>query len=480
MKKSALITAFALIIAMSLIMGIMGIVWLNIESQKVSELYNTYVLGIEEINKVQLNYSNMRFALGQIDLGAAAGNPDMVKNNRESFFASKEELERLLNDFELKNISPEIRERIELFRSLELEYSNYVVDFAVMCLAVAENRAQYTEVPEAAMPMRNISGSVAGAITDMVAMQSLEAEKMAEISAEYTVIANVVQTVLIIIIIVVSVFIARFVSRLTAKTLRGVINKLTDLSDSITDSANQLSEASANLAQGSSEQAASIEETSATMNETDSMVQKNAENTRIAAKITADSLAVVEEAGKYMMKMMETMGELKESSNAVGKIIKTIDGIAFQTNLLAINATVEAARTGGDAGRSFGVVAEEVRNLAQQSKKSTASTTDIIALNTNLTNAVGEEAEAVLKLAGQNAKQIEELNKLITEINAASEEQAAGIRQVNTAVSQMEKVTQNNAAVAEETAAASQRMQSEIISLDEVVQITEKLINNKN
>ena len=262
--------------------------------------------------------------------------------------------------------------------------------------------------------------------------------------------------------------------------LKKIIEKLTSASQIIKTSANQLNASSENLAAGSSRQAASIEETSATMNETASMVSQNAESTRVASQIAADVTRSTDESSKHITELMSTMTELKESSDKVGKIVKTIDDIAFQTNLLAINATVEAARAGGDAGRSFAVVAQEVRNLAQKSADASKETAEIIEKNINLTDASRAAAEEVLEISHKNEKQTVDLGKLISEINAASEEQASGIKQINAAVSQMEKVTQENAAVAEENAATSNSMSDEIAHLEEAVNIATNLVKKND
>ena len=272
---------------------------------------------------------------------------------------------------------------------------------------------------------------------------------------------------------------ALFIAGGVEKSLKNIINTLSLSTMNISSSATQLNDASESLATGSSRQAAAIEETSATMNETSSMVAQNAENTRVASQIATTSLNEVNDAGRVMGDLMTTMGELKESSDKVGKIVKTIDDIAFQTNLLAINATVEAARAGGDAGRSFAVVAQEVRSLAQRSADSSRETAEIIEKNIALTDTSRKGAEQVMTIAGSNAKNIENLNKLISEINAASEEQASGIKQINIAISQMEKVTQETAAVAEENAASSNNMKDEVANLEEALEIAKSLVGNK-
>ena len=228
----------------------------------------------------------------------------------------------------------------------------------------------------------------------------------------------------------------------------------------ITSSASQFKDSSANLADGSNKQAAAIQETSATMTETTSMISQNAENTQQATKLAQKSQEEASNGKVKMREMVDSMNQIKESSDAISKIIKTIDDIAFQTNLLAINATVEAARAGGDAGRSFAVVAEEVRNLAKKSAEAAANTTDIIDKNIYLTNSGREISTEVAEVLETVMSEIHNLSKIINEISAASEEQANGVKQVNIALSQMEKTTQSNAAVSEESASAANMLDS--------------------
>lgn len=295
-----------------------------------------------------------------------------------------------------------------------------------------------------------------------------------------TTLIFIVIPVTFVILAVAAALILREINVVVTKPLNIIINKLTDSSKTISVSAGQFAETSENLAVGSSKQAASIEETSATMNETSSMISQNAENTKIASQIADESVQVVDKTEKYMTELMNIMGELKESSDKVGKIVKTIDDIAFQTNLLAINATVEAARAGGDAGRSFAVVAQEVRSLAQRSADASHETSEIINRNIKLTETSRTSVEQVLELTQKNSEQTEKLGKLINEINSASEEQASGIKQINIAVSQMEKVTQENAAAAEENAASSNDIHDEILNLEDAVEIVKNLVGTKN
>ena len=240
-------------------------------------------------------------------------------------------------------------------------------------------------------------------------------------------------------------------------SLRKIIVKLKEMTirfDETTSdvqiASNQLSETCSHVAQSSSIQEANIEEISAAMNETAATITKNAESTRFAVQIAAESRKLIDEAGKYVAELMSTMAELKESSNKIQKIVQMTDGIASQTNILALNASVEAVR-GGEHGRSFAVVAEEVRNLAQKSTQNSQETADIIDSNIAITESSRAVVEQVLDLTQKQITQIANLENLIFEITSASEEQSNGVQQINKAISEMEEHTQDNAASAQES-----------------------------
>jgi len=218
-----------------------------------------------------------------------------------------------------------------------------------------------------------------------------------------------------------TILIKRNTDRLAANTTAS----LRQLESSIEAAVNQINDSAATIAEASNEQAAAVEETSATINETSSMIASNAENTRLAEQLALEAMETANKGMKEMQEMARTMQQINDSSGSISKIIKSIDDIAFQTNLLAINATVEAARAGGDAGRSFGVVAEEVRSLAQKSANEAATTADIIQKNITLTGAGREVSQRVSSSLEQITGKTDQLNKLIGEIRAASEEQAS-------------------------------------------------------
>ncbi len=245
----------------------------------------------------------------------------------------------------------------------------------------------------------------------------------------------------------------------------------------VSSASTQLNSAGQQLAEGSNEQAASIEETSAVMDETSSMVKQNAENTRQANNLSKEATVAAEDGSKKVVSMTSSMEELKKSSSDIAKIIKVIDEIAFQTNMLALNAAVEAARA-GDAGQGFAVVAEEVRNLAQKSAQAAKDTAEIIDKNIELSEQGAEISASVSLALDEIMSKTKDVNMLMDEITAASDEQAKGTSQVTEAIGQMEQVVQQNAATAQESAASAEELKRQSLTLENIVNQLDKMINN--
>ena len=252
--------------------------------------------------------------------------------------------------------------------------------------------------------------------------------------------------------------------RLIVLPLSDSIDTLGQTSSQTTSSAEQVSASSQSLAQGASEQAASLEETSAALEELSSMTQRNAANAQKANDLTRETRAAAERGSSDMQSMTAAMQSIKASSDDIAKIIKTIDEIAFQTNILALNAAVEAARA-GESGMGFAVVAEEVRNLAQRSAQAAKETEAKIA------GAISNTAQGVL-LSSKVAEvldgivgKVRQVDELVAEVSAASQQQTQGINQINHAITQMDQATQSNAASAEEGAAAAEELNAQAMAL---------------
>jgi methyl-accepting chemotaxis protein len=246
------------------------------------------------------------------------------------------------------------------------------------------------------------------------------------------------------------------------------LNQVGETVEQVSSASGQVSSASQSLAEGATEQAAGLEETSSSLEEMASMTKQNADNAQQANTLSSEARKTAGNGTEAMGRMNIAVNDIQKSSDETAKIIKVIDEIAFQTNLLALNAAVEAARA-GEAGKGFAVVAEEVRNLALRSAEAAKNTTAMIDESVkNCKNGVDIAAE-VGKTLGEIVESVSKTTDLVGEIAAASAEQSQGIDQINTAMAQMDKVTQQNAANAEESASASEELNAQSESLQSMV-----------
>jgi methyl-accepting chemotaxis protein len=258
--------------------------------------------------------------------------------------------------------------------------------------------------------------------------------------------------------------------------LKEMARTMGESSNQVASAAAQVSSSSQTLAQGSSEQAASLEETSSSLEELASMTKRNSDNAQSAKHLTTETRQAAEAGNGQMAEMRQAMELIKTSSSDIAKIIKSIDEIAFQTNILALNAAVEAARA-GEAGAGFAVVAEEVRALAQRSATAARETADKIEIaiqNGNQGVSVSEKVAASLEAITGKARQVDDL---VGEIATASREQSQGISQINTAIGEMDKITQSNASTSEESAAAAEELNSQAQVMRGAVEDMRRLVD---
>ncbi len=240
----------------------------------------------------------------------------------------------------------------------------------------------------------------------------------------------------------------------------GVIGGVTEGADQVASASEQVAAASQSLAEGSSHQAASIEETSSSLEEISAMVKQNAEHANEATGMMAEVKDIVDQVSKHMGDMTTAIDEITRSSQETDKIVKTIDEIAFQTNLLALNAAVEAARA-GEAGAGFAVVADEVRNLAMRAAEAAKNTAELIGDTIKAVKNGSELTQATKESFQGNIEISSKVGLLVDEIAEASREQSEGIGQVSMAVAEMDRITQQNAAGAEESASAAEQMNAQ-------------------
>lgn len=248
--------------------------------------------------------------------------------------------------------------------------------------------------------------------------------------------------------------------------LDGIVSVAIEAANVVDSAANEVSQGSNDLSERVQQQAAALEETSATMDEMNSAIQNNTQNANQAADLAQDVQAKATQGSEVMQQTIEAMNSIQASSHKIADIVTLIDGIAFQTNLLALNAAVEAARA-GDHGRGFAVVAGEVRALAQKSAEAAKDIKKLIDESVGRidhgTKLASESGDMLKAITGS----VNEVTAMINEIAKASGEQASGINQVHDAINSIDQVTQQNAALVEETTAASESMSEQARNLSE-------------
>ncbi len=335
---------------------------------------------------------------------------------------------------------------------------------------------QYHDGMEAQQAADVEMASAAKAIVDSI--DELESSLQTQMSA----VAARTNTIMITMAscgIVLGVVLAVVITLSIVRPINRIISGLREGSEQVASAAGQVSSASQSLAEGATEQAAGLEETSSSLEEMSSMTKQNADNAQQANTLATEARKAANDGSESMGRMNTAIQDIQKSSDETAKIIKVIDEIAFQTNLLALNAAVEAARA-GEAGKGFAVVAEEVRNLAMRSAEAAKNTASMIEESVKNSKNGVDIATEVSKVLDEIVQGVGKTTDLVGEIAAASQEQAQGIDQVNTAVAQMDKVTQQNAANAEESASASEEMNAQAESMNDIVAQLAAIVGGKN
>jgi methyl-accepting chemotaxis protein len=250
-------------------------------------------------------------------------------------------------------------------------------------------------------------------------------------------------------------------------SLRSVLGNVVHGAHAVNATSAQIVQGNLDLSQRTEEQASTLEETASSLEQLTATVAQNAEHARQASQLAADASAVAKRGGHAVDQVVETMDEISDASRRITEIIAVIDGIAFQTNILALNAAVEAARA-GEQGRGFAVVAAEVRSLAQRSAAAAREIKELIGASVEKVNVGSTLVDAAGHTMVEVVLSFDKVSALIAEIAQASQEQSSGIGQVNTAIGQMERVLQQNAALVEHATRATEAMNAQAAGLLEM------------
>jgi methyl-accepting chemotaxis protein/methyl-accepting chemotaxis protein-1 (serine sensor receptor) len=459
-----LFVALGVFLGVSLLLG--AVACINIF--RIQREFNAVVL--EDVHKQKLtdsmisHFGNSAQNLIELEESTYAQNPADVERYNNDSRAELEQVEKDMAEFDRLSSSAQDREFLQAMRNASSQYSTLGDQ--------VHRKAASGDLPGAVMLRRTRIVPIDEAIEARAKkFDALESTRIAEATDQARSIVGEslwLVAVLLFAVAVVGVVEAQVVRRLT-RSLRQTIAELCQGSERTVGAASQISASSHSLAQGASEQAAAIEETSASTEEINSMARSNTENSRRAADLVTQSGRKFVETNQSLEQMVAAMGKIKHSSDKISKIIKTIDAIAFQTNILALNAAVEAARA-GEAGMGFAVVADEVRNLAQRCAQATRDTAALIEeaiANSNDGMAKVDQVAVAMRSITDEANQVK---MLVDELSVGSQEQARGIEQIGKAIVQMQQVTQNSAASAEECASAAEELNAESVGVHGIVE----------
>jgi methyl-accepting chemotaxis protein len=449
-----LIGGFLMVAAVALVIGTIGMTQINAIESSGQRMYDENMVLMNTVAQLNQAFLDMRIAVVYSMFSKfSQGNdvsavPDDMKRRDEAGLVLVGKVDKLIINSEQR----------KLFDGFKPDLGAYLAGRDKLIQAtIAGNQEEVVSQLATMTPLgKKLSADLQKMIdlNDELAKQALAGNQAVAGRADW------IMGIVTVLGILMAMALGLGLNRVITKPLNRVIAGLSDGAEQIASASTQVSSASQHLAESTSESAASLEETSSSLEELSSMTKQNADNANQTKAMMGEAQVIVGKVNQNMDQMVKAIAEITKSSEETGKIIKTIDEIAFQTNLLALNAAVEAARA-GEAGAGFAVVADEVRNLAMRAAEAAKNTSSLIE---NTIKAV-KNGNDLTKLTQEAFKENEDIaikiGQLVDEIATASQEQAHGISQINIAVTEMDKVTQQTAANAEESASASEELSAQ-------------------
>lgn len=452
MSKKLLIPPLVVI----LFLGVLAYVsYRGLGNQKIAleNIFNKRFKGSQSSSKILIDASNVHTNLYRVISWANAkfSEKRIAELAQEQVAAMEQTIGFTKMVLESDTITPEEKERFQVSLGKLLKYQKAALgvldvvssdlNIATMLMGTADDKFQDLN--------KNLRG--------LIELENKLAKDQYDSSSQSLGMVLKIFIIVLVTAIVLSLIISIGIARRITFPIEKVIEGLTNSSQQVALASAEVSSASQSLAGGASKQAAGLQETSASIEEMASMTKQNADNANQANVLMGGTSGIVDQANQSMTELNASMKEISVASEQTAKIIKTIDEIAFQTNLLALNAAVEAARA-GEAGAGFAVVADEVRNLAMRAAEAAKNTASLLEGTVKKIKSGSDMVSKTNEDFGKVAAGAKKVGGLVGEIAAASREQAQGIEQINIAMSEMDRVVQQNASNAEESAKASEGM----------------------
>jgi methyl-accepting chemotaxis protein len=508
--KTKLQLAFLSISVLGTIVASIGINNMGKISEKADTMYSKELMGVANIREANVNLIYLGRARGNLILSTTQ---EERNTNLENMKKYQEEIDEHLGLSRSLYSSEKAKELFSEYDRISADYTNEL-NHVVSLVQKEELRQMNPELHAATQKARSIANRMDEILEGLARIKEQSAKDSALESADLYQSSKVLMISLVLLSLLTGGGIGFLVSRNINKQLGGepdyavdIVNKiasgdltekininesdtssllfsmkqmqksLSDIvsqvrfgTDTIATASNQIASGNLDLSSRTEEQASSLEETASSMEELTSTVKQNADNAKQAKGLSDLAAKKAYRGGEEMTNIIKTMSDIEASSKQMENIISTIEGIAFQTNILALNAAVEAARA-GEQGRGFAVVATEVRNLAQRSASAAKEIKDLINNSVEKISVGTNQAQVAGETITEVVGSVQKVADIVSEITAASQEQSIGIEQVNQAIMQMDDVTQQNAALVEEAAAASQSMQDQAVNLSELVSV---------